>query len=69
MLNPFGWIRKLAGEAVVAGVGDGLRAVAPEGEPPPSDLAELRAMLAAAVTPRQLAAAPDDEPAKKGKQR
>ena len=66
MLNPFGWIRKMAAEAVVAGVGDGLRAVAPEGEQP-ADLAELRAMLAAAVAPRQLPAAPDDEPAKKGR--
>jgi hypothetical protein len=67
MLNPFGWIRKLAGEAVVAGVGDGLRAVAPEDEQP-ADLAELRAMLAAAVAPtKALPAAPDDEPARKGK--
>jgi hypothetical protein len=66
MLNPFGWIRKLAGEAVVAGVGDGLRAVAPEGEQP-ADRADLRAMLAAAVSPRQLPAAPDDEPARKGR--
>jgi hypothetical protein len=38
----------------------------PEGEPVPADLAELRARLAAAVTPKQLAA-PDDEPAKKGR--
>jgi hypothetical protein len=67
MLNPFGWIRKLAGEAVVAGTADGLRAVAPDDDAPPADLADLRAMLAAAVTPRQLPAAPDDEPAKKGR--
>ena len=66
-MNPFGWIRKMAAEAVVLGTGDGLRAVAPEGEPPPSDLAELRAMLAAAVAPPKQLAAPDDEPAKKGK--
>jgi len=67
MLNPFGWIRKMAAEAVVLGTGDGLRAITPEGAEVPADLAELRAMLAAAVTPRQLPAAPDDEPAKKGR--
>jgi len=65
-MNPFHWLRRKAAEAVVAGTADGLRAVAPDDDPP-ADLAELRAMLAAAVTPRQLAAAPDDEPAKKGK--
>jgi hypothetical protein len=68
VLNPFGWIRKMAAEAVVLGTGDGLRAITPEGEEPPADLADLRAMLAAAVAPtKALPAAPDDEPAKKGK--
>ncbi|HVL13452.1 MAG TPA: hypothetical protein VM529_12875, partial [Gemmata sp.] len=64
-MNPFHWLRRKAAEAVVAGTADGLRAVAPDDDPP-ADLAELRAMLAAAVAPRQLAA-PDDEPARKGR--
>ena len=66
-ISPFFWLRRKAAEAVVAGTADGLRAVAPDDDAPPADLAELRAMLAAAVAPRQLPAAPDDEPAKKGR--
>lgn len=69
MFDAFGWIKRKAAEAVVQGVADGMRAVAPEGESPPADLDELRALLAAAVAPKQLAAAPDDEPAKAGGRR
>lgn len=60
MLNPFFWLRRQAAEAVILGTADGLRAIAPEGEQPPTDLAELRAMLAAAVQPKQLTAAKAD---------
>jgi hypothetical protein len=69
MLNPFDWLRRKAAEAVVLGTSDGLRAVAPDGETPPTDLTELRAMLAASIAPKQLAAAPDDDdpPAKRRK--
>lgn len=48
----FGWLRKKAAEGVV--LGDGLRAVAPEGEEPPADLDDLRKMPAAAVPAREL---------------
>ncbi|HVL13593.1 MAG TPA: hypothetical protein VM529_13580 [Gemmata sp.] len=68
-ISPFQWLRRKAAESVAMGVADGLRAVAPDDDAPPADLAELRAMLAAAVSPRQLPAAPDEEPARKGKQR
>lgn len=61
-MNPFNWIRRLAADAVVSGVADGLRAVAPDGEAP-ADLDELRKQLAAAVQPKNLPAAAD----KKGK--
>lgn len=69
MLNPFVWLRRQAAEAVVLGTADGLRAVAPEGQEPPADLAELRQMLAAAVGPKALPPAPEaeGEPAKKGR--
>lgn len=60
-INPFAWLRRQAAEAVVLGTADGLRAVSPEGEAPPADLTELRAMLAAAVNPKMLAAAPESE--------
>jgi hypothetical protein len=60
MFNPFAYLRRKAAEAVVGGVSDGLRAVAPEGEDPPPDLDSLRAMLAQAAQPRALAAAPDE---------
>jgi hypothetical protein len=45
----FGWIKRKAAEAVVQGVADGVKAITPEGEQPPADLGELRAMLAASV--------------------
>jgi hypothetical protein len=63
VLNPFNWLRRQAAEAVVLGTADGLRAVAPEGQEPPTDLAELRALLSANVQPKALAAPRDeDEP-------
>jgi len=66
-ISPFQWLRRKAAESVALGVSDALRAVAPDDDPP-ADLAELRAMLAAAVAPtKALPAAPDDEPAKKGR--
>ena len=49
MFDVFGWIKRKAAEAVVQGVADGVKAIAPEGEQPPADLADLRAMLAASV--------------------
>jgi len=55
-LNPFIWLRRKAAEAVVLGTSDGLRAVAPEGEDVPADLAELRQLLAA-QQPKALPAA------------
>lgn len=61
MFDLFGWLRRRAAEAVVNGVGDALKAVTPEGETPPTDLSELRAMLAESVTPKALPAASDDE--------
>lgn len=67
--NPFIWLRRQAAEAVVLGTADGLRALAPEGEPVPANLDELRALLAASVQPaKQLPAPADDEP-KKGRAR
>ena len=61
----FGWLRRKAAEAVIGGVGDGLRAITPEGDEPPASLDELRGMLAAAVQPRALPPAAEDEPAKR----
>jgi hypothetical protein len=49
MFDVFGWIKRKAAEAVVQGVADGVKAITPEGEQPPADLGELRAMLAASV--------------------
>ncbi|QJW93114.1 hypothetical protein [Frigoriglobus tundricola] len=60
MIDPFSWLRRKAAEAIVSGVADGVKAVTPEGEQPPADLAELRAMLATAVQPKPLAAAKAD---------
>jgi len=68
MFDLFGYLRRKAAEAVVGGVGDALRAVTPEGEVPPTDLGELRAMLAASVEPKALPAAEpeaDEAPAKR----
>lgn len=62
-MNPFGWIRRKAAEAFVQGIADGAAAITPEGETPPADLNELRAMLAQAVAPKALAAAPVEEEA------
>ena len=68
MFSVSGWVRKTFRDAGMAGIRDVMEAITPEGEDPPSNVAELRAMLAAAVTPRQLPAAEDDEPAtKKGR--
>ena len=66
-VNPFAWLRRRCAEAVVEGVSDGLRAVAPDGEPGPADLGELRALLAGSLAPRQLPAAPEpaEEPARR----
>jgi hypothetical protein len=66
----FGWLRRRVAESVVGGVSDGMKAIVPEGEPVPADIGELRAMLAAAAAPKQLATAKDDEdetPAKRRK--
>jgi len=57
----FGWIRRRAAESVLAGLGDAAAAIATDDAP--ADLADLRARLAAALTPRALPAA-DEEPAK-----
>lgn len=65
MFDVFGWIKRKAAESVVQGVADGVKAITPEGEPPPADLGELRAMLAASVAaPAKAlpAAAEADEP-------
>lgn len=61
MFDPFSWLRRKAAEAVMGGVGDALRAITPEGETPPTDLGDLRAMLAASVEPKALPAAEDAE--------
>jgi hypothetical protein len=68
MLNPFDWLRRKAAEAVVLGTSDGLRAVAPDGETPPTDLTELRAMLAASV-PKSLPPAKDEDDEQPAKRR
>jgi len=61
-MNPFTWLRRKAAEAVVLGTADGLRAVTPEGETPPADLDDLRALLAnAATTDVKVLAAPEQE--------
>jgi len=67
MFNVSGWVRGLFRDAALGGISDAMAVLTPEGEPVPADLAELRARLAAAVTPPKQLAAPDDEPAKKGK--
>ena len=56
MLNPFNWLRRQAAEAVVLGTADGMRAISPDGQEPPTDLAELRAMLAANLNAKALPA-------------
>lgn len=59
--SPFTWLRRKAAEAVVLGTADGLRAVTPDGETPPADLAELRQLLATAnIEPKALSAAEED---------
>jgi len=68
MFNVSGWVRGLFRDAALGGISDAMAVLTPEGEPVPADLAELRARLAAAVAPtKALPAAPDDEPAKKGR--
>lgn len=62
MFDLFGWLRRRAAEAVVGGVSDALKAVAGEGETPPADLDELRAMLAASAQ-KSLPAAEEEEEA------
>lgn len=70
MFDLFGWLRRKAAEAVIGGVADGVKTITPEGETPPTDLAELRAMLAASVEPKALpAAAEDAEPEAPAKRR
>ena len=63
-MNPLSWLRRKVAEAVTLGVADGLRAIVPEGEEPPADLAELRALLASATQPKALPAADEGEPAR-----
>jgi hypothetical protein len=68
VLNPFVWLRRQAAEAIVLGTADGLQAVTPDGQEPPTDLSELRQLLTSTVqTPKALPAAKDEEPKKKGK--
>ncbi|HVL15922.1 MAG TPA: hypothetical protein VM529_25340 [Gemmata sp.] len=68
MFSVSGWVRKTFRDAGMAGIRDVMEAITPDGEEVPSSVADLRAMLGTAVAPpRQLPAAPDDEPAKKGR--
>lgn len=60
MFDVFGWLRRKAAEAVIGGVADGVKAITPEGETPPTDLGDLRALLAASVAPKALPAAEVD---------
>lgn len=70
MFDLFGWLRRKAAEAVIGGVADGVKAITPEGETPPTDLGELRALLAESVTPKALPAAePEAEDAAPAKRR
>jgi hypothetical protein len=65
-MNPFSYLRRKFAETVVLGINDGIAAVTPEGETPPSDLAGLRALVAANIEPKALPganAAEDEEPA------
>lgn len=64
-MNPFGWIRRKAAEAVALGVADGLAAVS-EGEIAP-DLAGLRQLAAGSVTPKELPAPETAERQKGGR--
>ena len=66
-MNPFSYLRRLAKDAITAGVADGLIAVVPPDAEPPADLAELMHRLEAARTVPALAAAPEPEevPAKR----
>jgi len=71
MFDLFGRLRRKAAEAIVLGCGDGFRAVTPDGEMVPTDLAELRAMLATTDV-KALAAAtsePTTEPEAVGKRK
>ena len=63
-MNPLNWLRRKVSEAVVSGVADGLRAVAPDDEPAPVSVDELRALLARAVPDAKSLPAAEDEPAK-----
>ena len=53
-MNPFGWLRRKAAEAVALGVADGLAAVTPDGDDAPPDLAILRQLAAGAAHPKAL---------------
>ncbi|MCE9564254.1 MAG: hypothetical protein K8U57_19600 [Planctomycetes bacterium] len=67
MIDLFGRLRRKAAEAIVLGCSDGFRAVTPEGEPVPTDLNELRAMLAGiGAEPKALAAAVAEEKSAEG---
>lgn len=46
MFDVFGWIRRKAHDAVIGGISDAVQEIAP-GESAPTDLAGLRALLAA----------------------
>jgi hypothetical protein len=56
VFNLFAWVRQQARDAVLAGIEDGAKALAADGEPP-ADLSELRGRLAAAVAVAALPAA------------
>ncbi|WP_439627421.1 hypothetical protein [Gemmata sp.] len=71
-MNPFLWLRRKAAEAVALGVADGMRAVNPDGEEPPTDLDALRQLVAAgadakAITAGAVEVEPDPEPVAKRK--
>jgi len=59
MFDMFGWLRRKAAEAVVGGVTDGLRLVAPESEPVPN-LDDLRKQLAESFGPKSLPPASEE---------
>ena len=62
-MNPFSFIRKLARDAITAGVADGLREVVPPDTEAPADLEALMARLEAARTVPAIAAAELEEAA------
>ncbi len=60
-MNPFNYLRRKAAEAIVLGTADGLRAVTPDGESPPTDLGELRLLMATSSVDVKAIAAPSPD--------